>query len=79
MLYQPVPLARYFSLVPKSKVDSDESELHSLWGTQKRTEWQTLEEEYRCVILAEAGAGKTFEMESRAKHIQLSGRAAFFI
>lgn len=79
MMYQPVPLVRYFSLVPKSKDDSDESELHSLWGTQKHTEWQSLEEEYRCVILAEAGAGKTFEMESRAKHIQQSGRAAFFI
>lgn len=79
MMYQSVPLARYFSLLPKSKADSDESELHSLWSTQKRTEWQTLEEEYRCVILAEAGAGKTFEMESRAKHIQQSGRAAFFI
>lgn len=79
MIYQSVPLARYFSLLPKSKADSDESELHSLWSTQKRTEWQTLEEEYRCVILAEAGAGKTFEMESRAKHIQQSGRAAFFI
>lgn len=79
MMYQPVPLARYFSLVPKSKDDSDERELHSLWGTQKCTEWQMLEEEYRCVILAEAGAGKTFEMKSRAKHIQQSGRAAFFI
>ncbi|WP_047608953.1 NACHT domain-containing protein [Rahnella aquatilis] len=74
-----VPLMRYFSLVPKSETDSDEKELHSLWIDRKRTGWQELEEEYRCVILAEAGAGKSFEMEARAKYVEQSGRAAFFI
>ncbi|MDX6915013.1 hypothetical protein R9X49_07810 [Pectobacterium carotovorum] len=74
-----VPLMRYFSLVPKSETDSDEKELNSLWIDRKRIGWQELEEEYRCVILAEAGAGKSFEMEARAKHVEQSGRAAFFI
>lgn len=79
MMYKPVPLVRYFSLVPRSKADSDEQELRSIWGNRKRTGWQEIEEEFRCVILAEAGAGKSFEMETRARHAEKLGRAAFFI
>ena len=41
--------------------------------------WNELEKEFRCVILAEAGAGKSFEMEARARHAEKHGRAAFFI
>ncbi|MCO7261137.1 NACHT domain-containing protein [Dickeya zeae] len=79
MISQPVPLVRNFSLIPESEIDSDEVELHLLWNTQKCTGWQALEKEYRSVILAEAGAGKSFEMEARASHIHQSGRMAFFI
>jgi len=79
MMYPPVPVTRYFSLVPQSETDSDKDEFSFYWSAQKRSDWQTLHEEYRCVILAEAGAGKTFEMKSYAEHIQQSGRAAFFI
>lgn len=79
MKYDPVPLDRYFSLVPKSEIDSDEQDFRSFFSEPKRTGWPDLEEEFRCVILAEAGAGKTFEMEARAKHAEEQGRAAFFI
>lgn len=79
MMYSPVPLTRYFSLIPQSETDSDNNELSFYLSAQNRTDWQTLHEEYRCVILAEAGAGKTYEMKSCAEHIQKSGRAAFFI
>lgn len=79
MKYVPVPLDRYFSLVPKSEGDSDDQDFRSFFSEQKRTGWQELEEEFRCVILAEAGAGKSFEMEARAKHSEELGRAAFFI
>lgn len=79
MKYESVPLDRYFSLVPKSEIDSDEQDFRSFFSEPKRTGWPELEEEFRCVILAEAGAGKTFEMEARAKHAEELGRAAFFI
>lgn len=79
MMYEPVPLGRCFSLVHQSETDSDEQELYSAWSGRKRTGWQELEEEFRCVILAEAGAGKSFEMEARAKYSEALGRAAFFI
>ena len=79
MKYEPVSLDRYFTLAPKSETDSDEQELRSIWNDQKRTGWSELEEEFRCVILAEAGAGKSYEMEARAKHAEALGRVAFFI
>ncbi|HUE93128.1 hypothetical protein [Pseudomonas sp.] len=79
MAYSPVPLIRHFSLVPRTDADSDEREVLSIWSGQKRTGWPELEQEFRCVILAEAGAGKSFEMEARAKHSEEQGRAAFFI
>lgn len=74
-----VPLKRRFSLVPKSEADSDKEVLRSLISGGKETRWAELEKEFRCVILAEAGAGKTFEMEARARYLSERGRKAFFI
>ena len=79
MMYEPVPLVRHFSQVPRSDDDSDEQELRSIWSGRKRIGWKELEEEFRCIILAEAGAGKSFEMEARARISEEKGRAAFFI
>jgi len=76
---QPVPLDRFFSPVPKTEADSDEHELFLIRSGRKRTDWSELEKEFRIVILAEAGAGKSHEMEARAKHAEECGRAAFFI
>ena len=81
----PVPLERHFSLVPKSEADSDEQELEwpalalGFRGNQRLKSWDELEKEFRCIILAEAGAGKTFEMNARATHVEKQGRAAFLI
>ncbi|MEQ9112476.1 MAG: hypothetical protein RIF37_13350 [Rhodospirillaceae bacterium] len=79
MIDKPVPLTRHFSSVPRTEADSDEQELQSFWGDLKRTGWNELEKEFRCVILAEAGAGKTNEMEARARRMAEQGHAAFFI
>lgn len=79
MMYGPVPLERYFSLVDSSESDSDEQDFSSFFGGSTRTTWTDLEAQFRCVILAEAGAGKSFEMEARAEHAQELGRVAFFI
>lgn len=76
---QSVPLTRYFSSVPKTEADSDEQGLLAVWRDQKRTGWNELEEMFRCIILAEAGAGKSHEMAARAKYAEERGRAAFFI
>lgn len=74
-----VPLVRYFSLVSSLKKDSDEYEPLSSWGGNKRVGWSDLDSEFRSVILAEAGAGKSYEMEARAKYLQSQSQPAFFI
>lgn len=79
MTIDAVPLFRSFSLVSKSETDSDQEDIRFLWGDQKRMGWQELEKKFRCVILAEAGAGKTFEMTARAQQLHTSGCSAFLI
>ena len=74
-----VPLTRRFSPVPKSAGESDEQKIHALQGYGTFLTWEDIEKGYRSVVLAEAGAGKTFEMQARATYVEQEGRAAFFI
>ena len=39
MTYEPVPLDRFFSLLPKSAIDLYGQALRSIWSDQKRTGW----------------------------------------
>lgn len=41
--------------------------------------WPTLEEHNRVLVLADAGAGKTFEAKDRASRLRAGGANAFFI
>ena len=45
----------------------------------ERRDWALLREDYRAVILADAGAGKTFELKAEAARLDARGHAAFFI
>lgn len=74
-----VPLIRRFRPVAKD-ADTDEADsLQLLWGHSKLKVWTDLQEAYRTVILADAGAGKTFEMEGQARRLRERGRQAFFL
>ncbi|MCG9542313.1 hypothetical protein L1D37_00815 [Vibrio sp. Isolate33] len=74
-----IPLNRQFSPVPKSHEDAEKDEISFSWGYGKPNSWDNLDCEFRCVILAEAGAGKTEEFRQRARILQAQGKAAFFI
>lgn len=76
-----VPLIRSFSPLPtwSSKEDVDLDGVWSGWGVLERETWGELVDHRRVVILADAGAGKTFEMRAQAERLQGDGRAAFFI
>lgn len=74
-----VPIERIFSAIHKSDANFEEEELNIALGLSKTENWESLETLYRCVILAEAGAGKSVEMESRALHLQTIDQYAFFI
>jgi hypothetical protein len=59
--------------------ESDRSDYFDMWGDSKSKSWSQIDDEYRTVILAEAGAGKTEEMKQRARVAVENGRASFFI
>ena len=75
----PVPLVRRFSPVPASPSDSDEQQIQELFGYSRPATWEDIDKGYRSVVLAEAGAGKTFEMQARAMFVERQGQPAFFI
>lgn len=71
-----VPLIRRF--VPAKPLLGDWEFLHpepsgSVQG------WRELEEYYRVLVLADPGAGKTFEAKDRATKLREKGVKAFFI
>lgn len=74
-----VPLDREFSPVYKSEKEAESEEFLSAWGLTKPTTWEEMEGKFRCVILAEAGAGKTEELRQRANSLECQGKAAFFL
>lgn len=48
-------------------------------GPGKPQRWYEIEDEFRVLIIANPGAGKTFEAQTRARRIKEHGRHAFFI
>ncbi|MFK5949898.1 MAG: hypothetical protein QM500_14135 [Methylococcales bacterium] len=74
-----IPIDRQFSPVPKSQEESESDEILSDWGHIKPKTWDDIDREFRCVILAEAGAGKTEELRQRASVLASQGKPSFFI
>lgn len=74
-----VPLERQFSPVPKNQEEAESNEILSAWGHVKPKTWNDMDREFRSVILAEAGAGKTEELRQRASVLMSRGKPAFFI
>lgn len=78
---QTVPLIRWFTPIAPA-YERDGISLEDVWpllGRGERKDWGELRQEYRTVILADAGAGKTFEFKAEAERLDKNQRAAFFI
>lgn len=77
----PVPIKRRFTPVPAA-YQKDDLPLDEVWSHLSRGHhkcWSELLNEYRVVILADAGAGKTYELESAARDLCTQGKPAFFL
>jgi len=74
-----VPLERQFSPVPHNQEEAENDDIFSVLGHAEPKTWDDLGREYRCVILAEAGAGKTEELRHRASVLAKQGKPSFFI
>lgn len=81
MTAAPVPLIRRFQAIPEAYQTHDlaleDVYLGAFEGALRN--WRDLEAEHRAVVLADAGAGKTFEFRSQAQRLRDAGKAAFFI
>jgi hypothetical protein len=78
---RPVPLIRRFTPISRPYQDQD-VELDQAWSFLERGErrdWGQLRDEYRVVVLADAGAGKTYELQAEAKRLAGHDKPAFFI
>ena len=76
---EPVSLVRRFSPVFPPDENSDEQEIQWFTDYPNSKTWQEIDTGYRTVILAEAGAGKTHEMQARARFVEQQGRPSFYI
>lgn len=74
-----IQLNREFSPVVASEEDRDVSVSLSFVGQSDAKSWDDILQEFRCVILAEAGAGKTEEFRQQAFELECEDKAAFFI
>lgn len=74
-----VLLDRQFSIVSEGNENTNSEEFFSALGRVSATTWKELDHEFRCIILAEAGAGKTEEFRLRASHLENQGKLSFFI
>lgn len=74
-----IELNRHFYVIPKEFKYSEDISDNLAWGLSKPLRWLDLEREYRVVVLAEAGAGKTVEIQQATKRIKGLNKQAFFI
>jgi hypothetical protein len=74
-----VPLERRFSRVAKDQDSAEHNDYLEHWGYGKPIGWPEIDARHCTVILAPGGAGKTHEMELRAKYLHRQGRPSFFI
>ncbi|GLQ73164.1 NACHT domain-containing protein [Vibrio penaeicida] len=74
-----IALDRQFSPVIENHKDSEELDISLSLGIKKAHNWKSLLSEYRTVILAEAGAGKTVELKEMASKLSIEGKLSFFI
>lgn len=74
-----VPLVRGFSKTFSPSTDEDGKAVHPDLFNGRSSGWEVIEEKLRCVMIADAGAGKTHEMLTRARYAEERGRCAFFI
>jgi hypothetical protein len=74
-----VTLDRTFHDLPKQVNENDDTDFSQWFATDRRIRWPDLIQEYRVIILSEAGSGKTTEIRHSACMLRNEGNSAFFL
>nr|WP_278376149.1 hypothetical protein [Brucella anthropi] len=77
--FEHVPLGRSFRELSSYASESDESDLSNAFYVSNGIQWAELLQDYRVVILSEAGSGKTEEFRTVAEQLRSLGKSAFFL
>ena len=77
--YQYIQLDRTFHELSEREGESDDIELRRALRVGKRLGWADLVQEYRAILLSEAGTGKTLEMRHAAEVLRAEGNPTFFL
>jgi hypothetical protein len=77
--YEFVELDRTFHELSERDETNDEAEISLALHFGKHLHWSDLLQEYRVIILSEAGSGKTAEIRHTARTLREQGQPAFFI
>ena len=80
MLDEFIELNRDFHPISKGAeaAQAEDFETRIAFGLSSRVHWDDLLKEPRVVILAEAGAGKTYEIQGATEGLRAEGKQAFF-
>lgn len=76
--YKYIELNRTFHELT-SNYENDDADIRQVLGLGGRLSWQNLVEDYRLIILSEAGSGKTAEIRNIAHDLKSQGKDAFFL
>ena len=77
--YEFIELNRTFHELSKHGSENDDVDINRAFGIGERLSWGNLIEEYRLIILSEAGSGKTVEIRNIARTLKNQGKSAFFL
>ncbi len=74
-----IQLCRTFHTLPKQANDNEDTYFSEWFPAAKRLRWSDLIQEYRVVILSEAGSGKTTEILNITHSLKKEDKLAFFL
>jgi hypothetical protein len=77
--YEFVELNRTFHELSENSGEVDDIEIRRTLNVGKRLSWADLTQEFRVIVLSEAGTGKTEEIRHLAKTLRGEDKAAFFL
>lgn len=74
-----IDLQRTFHELPSKHLDDNDVIVRRTFHLEKPITWPDLQQEYRVIILSEAGSGKTEELLHAAQTLTDHGKASFFL
>src|SRR4051794_28602218 len=77
--YEFIQLDRTFHELSKHAQEADDFDLSQAFQVGKKLTWNDLIDDYRTVILSEAGFGKTEEIRQVTERLRSAGKPAFFL